>query len=173
MVDYLVKSLLKRYLGDFIENDLSVSMSLFSGQADLKDVSIKRDVFQKFGLPLEMIFGKIGHLKLKVPYASLSSNPVQALLEEVDIIVRPLTDEAQWEMDKLVKVQDLSSIEYALNSYVWTKYEELKKTQAERNADAKMNITYTEMIVDNIQVTLQNIHIRVENHCTKNVQALV
>ena len=45
MVDYIVKSLLRRFLGDFIESDLNVSMSLLSGEANLEDVFIKKDVF--------------------------------------------------------------------------------------------------------------------------------
>jgi len=63
----------------------------------------------------------------------------------------------------LVEVTDLTSIELAINNYVINKYEELKKTKEELQEDAKMNVTYAEMIADNIKVVIQNVHIRVEN----------
>ena len=45
MWEYLVKSLIKTYLGDFIETDLNVSVSMYSGKADLNNVQIKKDIF--------------------------------------------------------------------------------------------------------------------------------
>ena len=163
MVDYLVNTLLHRFLGDFIESDMQVSMSLLSGEANLKDVYIKNDVFQKFGLPLKMVYGKISKLKLQVPYTSLSSKPVTAILDGVDIVVQPITNQAEWDLKNLVDVTDLTSIELAINNYLNKRYEELKKTKEELQEDAKMNVTYAEMIADNIKVVIQNVHIRVEN----------
>ena len=83
MVEYLVKKLIKKFLGDFVETDLNVNVSMLSGRAELKNVSLKPDIFKKNGLPLELIYGKIGELILEVPYASLGSKPVIAKLNNV------------------------------------------------------------------------------------------
>jgi hypothetical protein len=52
MVEYTVKKILKSVLGDFIDSNFDLKMSLLSGTAELKMVKIKKDIFQKFGLPL-------------------------------------------------------------------------------------------------------------------------
>jgi hypothetical protein len=57
MVEYTVKKILKSVLGDFIDSNFDLKMSLLSGTAELKMVKIKKDIFQKFGLPLQLIHG--------------------------------------------------------------------------------------------------------------------
>jgi hypothetical protein len=52
MVEYTVKKILKSALGEFIDDKFDLKMSLLSGTAELKEVKIKKDIFQKFGLPL-------------------------------------------------------------------------------------------------------------------------
>ena len=73
MVQFIVRKLLKKFLGDFIDTDLDISVSLLSGEADLSNVSIKQDALKKMGMPLDLVYGRIGKLMLKVPYRHLSS----------------------------------------------------------------------------------------------------
>jgi hypothetical protein len=35
MVEYIVKKLIKKFLGDFVETELNVNVSVFSGKAEL------------------------------------------------------------------------------------------------------------------------------------------
>jgi len=129
MVDFMVKKMLRKYLGNIIEDDLKISTSLRSGEANLEGVLIKKDMFQQYGFPLEIIYGKISRMKIKVPYTSLSSEPVQVFLDGLDVVVRPITDMAKWDLKNLVKGTNLTEIELSINHYVWDKYEELKKSK--------------------------------------------
>ena len=168
MVEYIVKKLIKKFLGDFVETELNVNVSVFSGKAELQNVNLKPDIFKKNGLPLELIYGKIGELKLEVPYANLGSKPVIAKLNDLQIVVRPITDQAQWDMKSILDNKDTTAAELAINEYVWTKYNEFKVSnkhkmtyfnkfdvfQNAETADGKLDkglqITYTDMIVDNV-----------------------
>ena len=57
MVEYTVKKIIKSTIGEFIDSKFDLKLSLLSGTAELKQVKIKKDIFQKFGLPLNLIHG--------------------------------------------------------------------------------------------------------------------
>jgi len=52
-------------------------------------VQIKRDALHGLKLPFKIIFGKIGKLQVNVPWRSLSSSPVEIILEGLQLIVVP------------------------------------------------------------------------------------
>jgi hypothetical protein len=89
-------------------------------------------------------------LKLDVPYTSLSSKPVTAKLDNVQICLQPITDRDKWDFEKLAQEEDLTKVEQAINEYVWNKYEEYKADAAGDKTDQGLNIGYAEMIVDNV-----------------------
>ena len=104
---------------------------MLSGKADLANVSLREDIFTKMGFPLELIYGKIGHLAIQVPYRSLGSEPVKAKLSDLQIVVKPQTDQSKWDLTSLFKDKDTSGVEQAINEYVWTKYIEYRVSNFE------------------------------------------
>ena len=60
---------------------------MWSGNINLENVYIKKSVFQKFKLPLTLRLGRIGKLKISVPWRSLSTSPVEIVIEGVNIII--------------------------------------------------------------------------------------
>jgi len=88
MLESLLKSVLDRYLKDYIEmNKEDLDVSFWSGDVELNNVKIKRNIFQSLGLPLELIYGQIGHLKICVPWKSIGSKPVILEMKNVIIVV--------------------------------------------------------------------------------------
>jgi vacuolar protein sorting-associated protein 13A/C len=89
MFESLLNSILEKTLGQYIEGlkkeDLEVSV--WSGDVELNNVKIKKDIFQTFGLPLELIYGQIGRLKICVPWKNIGSKPVNVEIENVIIVV--------------------------------------------------------------------------------------
>jgi hypothetical protein len=69
---------LEKTLGQYIQglNPKDLEVSVWSGDVELNNVKVKKDIFQTFGLPLELIYGQIGHLKICVPWKSIGSKPV-------------------------------------------------------------------------------------------------
>ena len=49
----------------------------------LSNVNLRADIFKQFKLPLELICGQIGFLKIQVPWKSLGSKPVDVFIENV------------------------------------------------------------------------------------------
>lgn len=66
MFESILESVINKVLGDYIQNlnkqDLKVS--LWGGDIELRDIMLKTDIFQKFKLPLDLVYGQIGHLKI-------------------------------------------------------------------------------------------------------------
>ena len=66
MFESILESVLNNVLGEYIQNlnrdDLSVS--IWGGDIELNDVMLRTDLFDKFKLPLDLVYGRIGFLKL-------------------------------------------------------------------------------------------------------------
>jgi vacuolar protein sorting-associated protein 13A/C len=90
MFEGLLESVLNRVLGQYIQglnrNDLSVSV--WSGDVHLTNVKLKPDIFQQFKLPLKLIYGRIGNLKISLPWKYIGTQPVDAVVENVVIVFR-------------------------------------------------------------------------------------
>lgn len=50
---------------------------------------MKRGLIEKLRLPVNLLMGKIGKLKINVPWNNLSSKPVEVVVECVNIVVTP------------------------------------------------------------------------------------
>ena len=66
MFESILESVLNKYLGEYVtglsKEDLSVS--IWGGDIVLHDVMLKKDIFTKFKMPLELIYGQIGYLRI-------------------------------------------------------------------------------------------------------------
>lgn len=55
----------------------------------LENLKIRANIFDNFGLPLKLKFGKIRKLHMRVPWTKLSSAPVELVLETLILVVIP------------------------------------------------------------------------------------
>lgn len=165
MFESIVATLLNRLLGAYIENfdSKQLNIGIWSGDVRLKNLKLKRESLDKFKLPLNVKFGHLGELTLQIPWSNLKGKPVKIIIEDVYLLATPiiLTDydtedddrrEQQLKQDKL---QDLEAVQSTLN---------LNPLLA---LDLAGNESFTESlitkIVDNVQVTIKNIHMRYED----------
>jgi len=89
MFEGLLESILNKVLGEYIVglNSKDLSVSIWSGAVSLTNVQFRKDLFQKLKLPLQLVYGQIGVLKLSVPWKSIGSSPVDVQIENVEIVV--------------------------------------------------------------------------------------
>ena len=69
-------------------NKSDLSVSIWGGDIELSDLRIRNDVFSKLKMPLELVYGRIGYLRIQVPWRSLGSKPVIVDIQDVWIVVR-------------------------------------------------------------------------------------
>lgn len=165
MFESLVANLLNRVLGSYIENfdPKQLNIGIWSGDVKLKNLRLKKESLDKFRLPLDVKFGHLGELTLQIPWSNLKSKPVKIIIEDVYLLASPIIiqdydyeDEKKKELQvKKEKLEDLETLVKA----------SLENQQI--SSDLSSNETFTESlvtkIVDNLQVTIKNIHIRYED----------
>ena len=66
MFESILESLLNKYLGEYVEglSRDALSLSIWGGDIELKDVMLKKDIFTKFKMPLNLVYGQIGYLRI-------------------------------------------------------------------------------------------------------------
>lgn len=165
MFESLVATLLNRFLGSYIEDfdPKQLNIGIWSGDVKLKNLRLKKESLDKFKLPIDVKFGHLGELTLQIPWSNLKSKPVKVIIEDVYLLASPiiieefdLEEEQRRDLErKKEKIADLDAIDKMSNS------------NKEISNDLSSNETFTEnlitKIVDNLQVTIKNIHIRYED----------
>lgn len=58
---------------------------------ELENLPLKKDAFRHFGLPLHIKHGLIGKVKLKVPVTQLRSAPWVIVVEQLTVVLTPLS----------------------------------------------------------------------------------
>lgn len=165
MFESIVASILNRFLGSYVDNFDSklLNIGIWSGDVRLKNLTLKKESLDKFKLPLDVKFGHLGELTLQIPWSNLKGKPVRIIIEDVYLLASPmilaeydaLEDQKREQQLKQDKLKDLEAIQSAVNSNLLP------------SDDPAANESFTESlvtkIVDNLQVTIKNIHVRYED----------
>ncbi|KAF5289221.1 hypothetical protein FQR65_LT00109 [Abscondita terminalis] len=162
----IVTEVLNRVLGDYVENldSKQLKLGIWGGDVVLKDLVLKRSALEQLNLPVQIVYGRLGQLVLKIPWKNLYGSPVEATVEGLYLLVVPhqqavYDDEKEKEQERKNKIVELQKID------------ELKKKEAEKNKP-KPDDTFVEkltiQIIKNVQVKIQNIHLRYEDRITNS-----
>lgn len=163
MFESVVATLLNRFLGSYIENfdTKQLNIGIWSGDVQLHDLRLKKESLDKFKLPLDVKFGHLGQLTLQIPWSNLKGKPVKVIIEDVYLLASPIIindydaedDKRRQQILKQERLKDLEALQSAAS--------------AGGASDLPNNESFTESlitkIVDNLQVTIKNIHIRYED----------
>lgn len=137
---------------------------LDSGNVELLDLQLKRDALKDLDLPIEVAFGYLGKLSLKIPWKNLYTEPVEAIVERLYVLAKP-TKSVPFDPEKDAKRKigekrsKLKLIEEA-NAAKAT----VDKLRTDKSFMEKMIV----QIVNNIQIKISDIHIRYEDGSTVN-----
>lgn len=165
MFESLVANLLNRFLGSYIENfdPKQLNIGIWSGDVKLRNLRLKKESLDKFKMPIDVKFGHIGELTLLIPWSNLKGKPVKVVIEDVYLLASPIIledfdpeeDERRTQKLKQDKLDDLETLLNATNQNL------------QLTSDLSSNESFTESlvtkIVDNLQVTIKNIHVRYED----------
>lgn len=74
-----------------------MKVGIFNGNVEIKNLRIKKSVINQLNIPFELKFGMIEHIKMKIPWTSLQSSPVEAYLKGLYILIVP-KDKSSWHL---------------------------------------------------------------------------
>jgi vacuolar protein sorting-associated protein 13A/C len=164
MLEGLVANLLNRFLGMYVQNfdPKQLNVGIWSGDVKLRDLELRREALDQLRLPLNVVEGHLGSLTLSIPWSNLRGKPLKVNIEDVFLLAAPKED-ADYDAEEedrrahAVKMEKLDSAELLKERNTeGLSAEEQQKTQS-------FTASMVTAIVDNVQVTIKNIHIRYED----------
>ncbi|KAF2642663.1 vacuolar protein sorting-associated protein 13 [Massarina eburnea CBS 473.64] len=164
MLEGLVANLLNRFLGMYVQNfdPKQLNVGIWSGDVKLRDLELRREALDQLHLPLNVVEGHLGSLTLSIPWSNLRGKPLKIQIEDVFLLAAPKED-AEYDADEedrrahALKMEKLDSAELLKE----------RNTEGMSAEEQQKNQSFTTSmvtaIVDNVQVTVKNIHIRYED----------
>lgn len=156
--------LFNRILAPYVMNlDMNqVNYGIGQGQLTLRKLRLKRGALDKFRLPVDVLEGHLGKFTLSLHWMNLGNQPVEILIEDVYLLVVPSVQttynaKEEEERSQAAKAERLESAELLH-----------MQTDAEASSDKSQQPqglweSLTAKIINNLQITVKNIHIRYED----------
>lgn len=116
-------------------------------------------------LPVQLVYGQLGKLILKIPWKNLYSLPVEADVEDLYLLVAP-NSAVSYDPIKQKKIESDTKKGELL------KLEEARKQELEKNkpkADKSFTEKLVAQIINNVQIRIRNVHIRYEDRSTSTI----
>lgn len=164
MLEGLVSNLLNRFLGMYVQNfdPKQLNVGIWSGDVKLRNLELRREALDQLHLPLNVVEGHLGSLTLSIPWSNLRGKPLKVNIEDVYLLAAPKED-ADYDADEedrrahAVKMEKLDSAELLKERNT----EGMSAEEQQKNQSFTASLVTA--IVDNVQVTVKNIHIRYED----------
>ncbi|XP_067424979.1 intermembrane lipid transfer protein VPS13A isoform X2 [Emydura macquarii macquarii] len=162
----LVVDVLNRFLGDYVVNldSSQLSLGIWGGAVALKNLEIKENALSQLDVPFKVKAGHIGQLNLQIPWKNLYTQPVEAVLDGVYLLIVPTASikyDAEKEGKQLLeaKQRELQRIEDAKQKIA----DQDKGKEEKQDTFVEKLVT---QVIKNLQVKISNIHVRYEDDIT-------
>eukprot|EP01018_Ginkgo_biloba_P017830 Gb_28330 [translate_table: standard] len=157
MFEGLVHQLLVGYLGNYCKDiqKEQFRIGLWKGEVLLENVDLILEAFDYLQLPFAIKQGVIGKLSIKIPWKKLGWDPILIALEDV-FICTCQRDDSEWSTEA-VETRELAGKRANLAAAELAK---LSRRVSDSQAGQSFISYLSAKILDNIQVTIQNVHIR-------------
>ncbi|XP_050801389.1 intermembrane lipid transfer protein VPS13A [Gopherus flavomarginatus] len=162
----LVVDVLNRFLGDYVVNldSSQLSLGIWGGAVALKNLEIKENALSQLDVPFKVKAGHIGQLNLQIPWKYLYTQPVEAVLDGVYLLIVPTASikyDAEKEDRQLLeaKQRELQRIENAKQKIA----DQDKGKEEKQDTFVEKLVT---QVIKNLQVKISNIHVRYEDDIT-------
>ncbi|XP_068984481.1 intermembrane lipid transfer protein Vps13 isoform X1 [Bombus flavifrons] len=158
----IVAELLNKVLGEYIQNldCTQLKLSLWGGDVVLKDLLIKESALDILDLPIRLEYGRLGKLILKIPFKDMWNGQIDAIVEELFILVVP-SSQVAYDAEKEARIQleakhaELARVE---------KKKQLADIKSQEKLDDSMIEKLIARMIKNIHIEIKKIHVRYEDH---------
>ena len=165
MAKQLLLDVLANVLGTYVEG-LSVQnlkVGVLTGEIEFTNLQLKKTALDGLNLPITVVHGSLKQLKCKISWTALESKPVRVFIDGVYLQCRPL-DVSNMTTEHIKKSAfDIkrSRLQAAEDAVI------IANENPESFSKKTEKLSYFQQlaakIVDNVEVTLTNVHIRYED----------
>ena len=152
MFESILERVLIDKLGSYVNGIEKKNLNVGWSDVTIENLSIKPEAAKKLNLPIEIKHSHIGKLFLNMSWTSITTRPIEIVLEDVFIVAHPL-NKNNWAFDENVFFQKrLKLVEKLVESYA---LKLLEKAQPEKKPEEKSKGIFGELaekIIDNLQV---------------------
>ena len=161
MFEAFVVNLLNTILCDYVDNLSSsqLNIGIWNGDVNLHNLTLKTSAFDSLNLPIFIHYGLIGSLQMSIPWNDLKNKPIKIHISDIYAISTPK-----------------STLDYDYNAHLDAqlklKFEKLAILDSKADISTKDNSFLTQLatkIIDNLQISIKNIHIRYHDPITTRV----
>lgn len=164
MLESIVANILNRSLGAYVENfdPNQLNIGIWSGDVTLSNLKLKPESLDKLELPIDLKCGNLGTLTMQIPWSNLKGKPVKILIQDCYILITAKLQNSFNKSDEIQK--DLRIKRQKLDNLETT---DLTISNSTDPNETLKNQSFTDSlvskIIDNLQITIKNIHIRYED----------
>ncbi|KAI1104805.1 vacuolar protein sorting-associated protein 13 [Jackrogersella minutella] len=164
MLEGLVAGLLNRFLGMYVKNfdPTQLKVGIWSGDVKLRDLELRKEALDQLKLPINVMEGHLGELTLVIPWSNLRGAPVKVLIEDVFLLASP-KEEAVYDEDEEDRRRQRLKMEKLDSAELLKERTQEGLSQEEQQRSQSFTESLVTKIVDNLQVTVKNIHVRYED----------
>ena len=171
MLEHIVANVLKTFLNEFIELDASggniydkVHVGAWNGDLVLEKVVLKKSIFSAMGLPISLSYGVVAKLDLRIPWATLGIDPVVVTIDSVYLLLEP---KYEWDHNAYNKREQMTKQAKLGAAELFASRRLTKDGALNKYSDMAKKWLFESFLckaVNNIQVTIRELHIRYEDH---------
>ena len=164
MLEGLVANLLNRFLGMYVKNfdPKQLSVGVWSGEVTLKNLELRREALDQLKLPVNVVEGHLGQLTLSIPFSNLRGKPVKVNIEDVFLLAAPKED-AEYDEEEEKRRAHTIKMEKLENAELLKERNTEGLSQQEQQKNQSFMDSMVTAIIDNLQVSVKNIHVRYED----------
>jgi len=164
MLEGLVAGLLNRFLGMYVKNfdPAQLKVGIWSGDVKLRDLQLRKEALDQLKLPINVVEGHLGLLTLVIPWSNLRGAPVQVFIEDVFLLASP-KEEAEYDEEEEERRKQRLKMEKLDSAELLKERNQEGLSQEEQKKNQSFTQSLVTKIVDNVQVTIKNIHVRYED----------
>ncbi|KYO48963.1 vacuolar protein sorting-associated protein 13D isoform C [Alligator mississippiensis] len=168
MLEGLVAWVLNTYLGKYVNNlnTDQLSVALLKGAVELENLPLKKDALKELELPFEVKAGFIGKITLQIPFYRPHVDPWVISISKLHLIGAPEKQEDfDEEREKLLERERKKALLLSLE-------EKWKKERQQKGESYWYSVTASVVarIVENIELKIQDVHLRFEDGVTNPSQ---
>ena len=169
MLKQLVQDQLRAVLSDYIYFDDATYKTPGWGNVLLENVRVRETAFERFGLPIAVKSGRVGRLEVSLPIGNFNNKPVQLVLHELYVVAGPIRN---FDRDRAISNMRKAKADAILSAQAAEIAERLAEQGGDSSSssskragkdDAKKrgsSIIDIQTIIDNIQVSISDLHLR-------------